>query len=230
MSIYKDLIQSEKPSVFLHEESVSHGQLESTRSLHHRIDNNLTEGNGIVFTGMGSNIGTTYILMNLVRYLSLTLKQMNLRILLIDGNTHTGALNQQLGVENRPGLFNFFQEDFNPEMIHKDVMPGVDFLPAGTAEWNLPDISNPEIKTRAEDLFKKYNYVLVDAPPMFVHSDALILGAVFRHFVLVMEYGKSKLDVVLEARKRLEDNGSILIGGVINRLQHTIPDFIYKRI
>ena len=86
------------------------------------------------------------------------------------------------------------------------------------------------MKAAIDQLFQAYDYVLVDTPPMFTYTDALILGNIFKHFVLVLEYGKSKIDVTLEAKKRIEESGCKVIGGVINRIQHTIPEYIYKRI
>ena len=48
--------------------------------------------------------------------------------------------------------------------------------------------------------------------------------------VLVLESGKTRQQVSLEAKKQLEEAGGTILGVVLNKRKYYIPDWIYRRL
>jgi Mrp family chromosome partitioning ATPase len=48
--------------------------------------------------------------------------------------------------------------------------------------------------------------------------------------ILVLESGKTRRQVALNVKKQLEDAKGKLLGVVLNKRRHYIPDWIYRRL
>ncbi len=75
-----------------------------------------------------------------------------------------------------------------------------------------------------------FDWVLLDGPPALDSPDAAALGAVADGVVLVLQAGRTKRPVMTRAAELLVKSGSRVLGTVLNRRVHEIPDFIYRRI
>jgi Mrp family chromosome partitioning ATPase len=64
-------------------------------------------------------------------------------------------------------------------------------------------------------LKSSFGAILIDTPPLTL-SDARILGPISDGVILVLRAGEVKLDSVLAAEERLAEDGSRLIGTVLN--------------
>ena len=67
-----------------------------------------------------------------------------------------------------------------------------------------------------EELSSKFDYVLVDAPPVGVVIDAAVIAKNCDGAVFVLEYGKRSKREVVDAVQQLEQSGCPVLGCVIN--------------
>jgi len=79
-------------------------------------------------------------------------------------------------------------------------------------------------------MYDNFDYIVMDAPPVLVYAEFRILCTKVDGVVLVLEAGKVRKQVALRAKKELEDAGARILGIVINKRKHYIPEWIYKRL
>jgi Mrp family chromosome partitioning ATPase len=75
-----------------------------------------------------------------------------------------------------------------------------------------------------------FGWVVLDGPPVLEAPDAAALGSVADGAVLVIQVGHTKRPVLTRAAELLSKAGSRMLGTVLNRRIHEIPEFIYRRI
>ncbi len=142
------------------------------------------------------------------------------RVLLVDAAVYSGKLSRLLAPDAEVGLSEVLQK----EASFADVLWGltgknIKFLPLGD-----PSRSGSHYlvsSTGLEEVFSHaalFDLVVVDLPPVTFAADVREVAAVFDGFVLVVEWGKTSLDV-LEAA--LAGNNQIhgkLLGVILNKV------------
>ena len=75
-----------------------------------------------------------------------------------------------------------------------------------------------------------FSYVVVDAPPLSSHPETLLLSRKADGVILVIESEKTRKQSALWAKKQIETAGGKLLGVVLNKRKHRIPNWLYKCI
>ena len=75
-----------------------------------------------------------------------------------------------------------------------------------------------------------FDWIILDGPPVLEAPDSAALAAVADGVVLVIQVGRSKRPVLTRAADLLNKAGSRVLGSVLNRRIHEIPEFLYRRI
>ena len=68
-------------------------------------------------------------------------------------------------------------------------------------------------------LKEKYEFVVIDAPPVIAVTDAAVLAPQVDGAVLVIESGRNDRDIILKAKSLLDRVGVNLIGAVLNNVR-----------
>jgi Mrp family chromosome partitioning ATPase len=84
-----------------------------------------------------------------------------------------------------------------------------------------------QIVTSASNL---YDWIVLDGPPALESPESVEVAAVADGVVLVVHSGIAKKPVVTRAADLLRRGGAHVLGTVLNRRRHEIPEFIYRRI
>lgn len=79
-------------------------------------------------------------------------------------------------------------------------------------------------------IYDKFDYLILDAPPVLMYAEFRILCSKMDGVVLVLESGKARRQVALRAKKEIVEAGGRILGVVINRRKYYIPETIYKRL
>jgi Mrp family chromosome partitioning ATPase len=77
---------------------------------------------------------------------------------------------------------------------------------------------------------KRFDYVILDAPPVPVFSEFRVLCSKVDGIVLVVKSDETRRQVALRAKKEIEAAQGNLIGVVLNKRKYYIPKWIYKRL
>ncbi len=103
------------------------------------------------------------------------------------------------------------------DIIYQTDVEGAYLIPIGDTVANpLPLLDSQDFTDLLATLGKKFDYVLVDAPPIGVVIDAAVVAKNCDGAVFVIEYGKRSRRDVAEAVSQLEQSGCPVIGCVIN--------------
>jgi polysaccharide biosynthesis transport protein len=148
------------------------------------------------------------------------------RTLLIDADLRNPSMTRSLGYTNAPGLLNMVAEksEFD-ELVITDSKFKFDFLPASTQikPSNSSDVlSSPRMKEMLKLARIDYDYILVDLPPILPVVDVKAVAQLFDAFVLVVEWGSTSTDEILNAVGSSSVLSERLLGVVLNKADEAV--------
>jgi capsular exopolysaccharide synthesis family protein len=111
--------------------------------------------------------------------LAIALAATEARTLLIDADLRRGALHQLLKVESGPGLSDLITAQcLLDQVLRPTVMPNLTLLPSGQRIANVADrMASYRIERLFEILARRFDYVILDTPPVLAADDALTVAA-----------------------------------------------------
>ncbi len=143
------------------------------------------------------------------------------RTLLIDADLRNPSLSRRITPQAEYGMLDVITGRTQlSDTVWQDPITGLDFLPV---VLNAPIAHTSEIlaSERMADLISKarerYEYIIVDFPPLAPVVDAKAAAHHVDAFVFVIEWGQTSPDVIFEALGAAEVVHSKLLGVVLNR-------------
>lgn len=166
----------------------------------------------IAFTSSVPGEGKSTTISNL----ALTMAQDGKKVLLIDNDLRKPRQHKVFGLLNK-GLTNIIAMGLTfDEVVNKDVFPNLDVLTSGPIPPNPSEILGSEkMNDILKEVGEKYDYILLDLPPILAVTDAAIVGHMADGIVLVVRSGIT-ITAPEEAKKRLEAGHANILGVVLN--------------
>lgn len=154
---------------------------------------------------------------NLARDLARTLAATNRRVLLVDCDNAVQGVTEALELTGRPGLRELLAGTATSEQVKYDGdVENLQVVPAGAVD---PEFGTFLISRRGQatlkSLFREYDQVVVDAPPVLGSADALTMAAVVDEIILVLRVSKSTRAEISATRRHLETAGGHIVGVVL---------------
>jgi capsular exopolysaccharide synthesis family protein len=183
----------------------------------------------ILFAGTAHGGGTSTTAVNFGAALA---KDLRLKVLLVDVNLRTPSLHDVFKMNHTHGVTDFVVSEGHVTSQLTKVGPGNLYaFPCGGRHSEPVSLFD----SKRFDQFlgmtrERFDYVILDGPPVPGFSECLILCRKVDGVVLVIEAGKTRRQVALRAKKQLEEAGGKLLGVVINRRKYYIPEWVYKRL
>ncbi|MDX6269591.1 MAG: protein-tyrosine kinase [Acidobacteriota bacterium] len=173
----------------------------------------------IVVSSAGVMEGKTVTALNLAWLLAQT---DGVRALLIDGDLRNPCAADYLGIDAPAGLSEVLAgETTLAETIIKLEPSGLHLLPGGTVRDNVAEIlSGPKFSKLLAELRRMFDYIIIDAPPLGIFTDATVLIGRADGALMVVRSGKTRyaaLDRVLEPLPRERLLGIVLNGADDNK-------------
>jgi capsular exopolysaccharide synthesis family protein len=165
----------------------------------------------LVITSALPHDGKSLTLANLALTLSESYAR---RVLLIDADLRQSSLHRLFGVANGAGLSEAIQfPSRTPATL--EISANLTLLPGGQAIANpLAALSSERMRSLLEELAAKFDWVLLDAPPVGLLPDGLILTRMTGACVLVIRAGATPFAAVERAISEL--GRECIIGTVLN--------------
>ena len=167
----------------------------------------------IAFTSSVPGEGKSTTISNI----ALTMAQDGKKVLLIDNDLRKPRQHKIFGLLNK-GLTNIIAMGAPfTEVVNKDVFPNLDVLTSGPIPPNPSEMLGSErMSSILKEVGDKYDYILLDLPPVLAVTDAAIMGNMADGVVLVVRSGLTSPEEANEAKKRLEAGHAHILGVVLN--------------
>lgn len=157
--------------------------------------------------------------------LSIALAQTGVSVALIEADLRIPSIARYMSIEGGAGLTDVLigraeVDDVLQKWGHGELY----VLPSGPIPPNPSELlGSAAMDTLLESLTSRFDYVIVDAPPLIV-TDAAVVSRKTRGVIMVAASGKSKKDAVENAIRTLDTAGGHLLGFVVTMLPTKGPD------
>jgi capsular exopolysaccharide synthesis family protein len=109
--------------------------------------------------------------------------------------------------------------------IHPTSVPNLDLLPVGAQPPNPAELVGSEkMKHLLGGLKERYDFILVDSPPIMAVADGLLLSRMVDSVLFVVRSGVTPKPVAREARSKLARVKARIIGVVLNGTSSSSTD------
>ena len=182
----------------------------------------------IQMTSAGAGEGKTVSSLNLATALA----EAGSRVLLIDVDMRRPTCHHALGVEKTRGLSSFLSGQLElDDVIQTLEAPRIFFLPAGPTPPNPAElVGSQRMRDALELLRERYDFVILDSPPVLPVTDAVLLSREADGVVLVVKGHDTPRELLRRARDQLVQANAHLLGAVVNNVDLGWGDlFFYNR-
>jgi capsular exopolysaccharide synthesis family protein len=170
----------------------------------------------LLFTSSQPGDGKTTTTINT----AISLAQLGKSVLIIDCDLRTPNIHKQVGISQGTGLSTFLSNNAKlNRAIWKSKIPGLSLIPSGPIPHNPAElISTQKMREMLHDLGQRFDYILIDSPPLIHLADSIILSRLVDGVVLVVHGGKTERDAARRTRQELSNAGANIIGVVLNNI------------
>lgn len=170
----------------------------------------------ILFTSFNPGSGKTYLTINTAACLSLKQK----RVLVIDGDLRHGSASAYVGRPSK-GLSDYLgkrENDIDHLIVGNPAYPGLSILPVGTIPPNPTELlAEPRLAELIEQLRSRYDYILIDCPPVEIVADTQIIEKLADRTLFVVRAGLLERDMLPELQRMYEEkrykNMALILNG-----------------
>jgi polysaccharide biosynthesis transport protein len=152
-------------------------------------------------------------------YLAATMAMGNARVLLVDADMRRGRLHEFFAVSRTPGLAEILNGDssFSDAVVHRDL-ENLALLPAGDARRHPGElVLSAEWSRFLSQVRERYDFILVDTPPLLAASDAAALAPKVDGVLFVVRASYTSARMACRALDALHQNHARVLGLVFNR-------------
>lgn len=153
--------------------------------------------------------------------LALEIGKMGKKVLVVDADIRKSAYVSRYQIKERiSGLSQYLSgQRREADIIYRTNFEGVDMIFAGPTAPNPSELLEQESFSQLlGSLREKYDYVLIDTPPIGSLIDAAIAAKQCDGAILVIESGTVSRRTALKAKEQLEMTGCRLLGAVLNKV------------
>lgn len=153
--------------------------------------------------------------------LALALTESGKKVVLVDCDLRKPVLHRYLKAgHNLKGVSNVLsrQVALSDALVEPKGIPNLTFLPAGTTPPNPSELlSQPQMQEMVDTLRGSYDFVILDAPPISMVTDAAVIGRIVDGSLFVVRSKYASTDAVKTALEKLQDAGVKVLGAVLTR-------------
>ena len=181
----------------------------------------------VLFTSTISGEGKTLTAANF----AIMCAQSNLKVLLLDADFRKPAMHQMFGVEREPGLTDLIVNSGDIESHFKEikgrlnvnsqesalVRSNLKVITSGTIPYNPSNfINSKDFRELFETVRSKFDLIVIDSPPIFPVSDAILLSEMSDGVILVYQVGKVAKGMLNRAVEQLKKIKTPILGVILN--------------
>jgi succinoglycan biosynthesis transport protein ExoP len=186
----------------------------------------------LVVTSASPKEGKTTVVCNL----SIALAEVQSGVLLVDADMRRPRLHGVFQIENGPGLSDLLAgheplewERIEP-LLQETGVPGLRMMTSGQSRHKATSLL---YSNRLAELMwilrDKFDTSVFDTPPMVNIADARLMGRLADGVIMIVRSAQTTRDAALMAKQRLVEDGSPLLGVILNAWNANVPGYSYYR-
>lgn len=229
--VFKKRSRQQNPTVTIDTEGIPFAFVESIRTIRHRVEREAQKYNAkvILVTSALQSEGKTTTAANL----AIALANRKNNVLLVDGDLRNPSVLEALGLDPvDKGMVDLLSQECSANDIlmpyknrrHLALLPGGKPIDNPTALWS--STSTEELIRRLRD---NSDYVIIDAPPSAIVSDASLMARYADGCVFVVRQDYAGIDTLREGMEMFSGTGCKLLGCVLNHAEAGGSGYGYGR-
>lgn len=143
------------------------------------------------------------------------------KVILVDADLRNPSLSASLAPDAAAGLVDVVAQRANlDDVVQIDPSTQLAILPAGSTSQLLHTneiLSSKAMQALISDLRSKYDYIVLDLPPLAPVVDARVTSNYVDSYVFVVEWGKTKPDVIQHTLRSAPGIVDKILGVVLNK-------------
>ncbi len=184
----------------------------------------------IAITSSVNSEGKTITSLNLAAALTKDVDCEN--VVLVDCDLRRGNIENTLGIKSNIGLSDYLMKNEDLEhVLVKTKINKLTIIPRGKSVDNPAELlASGRMKVLLGNLKEKFEFVILDTPPVIPVADSGIICAMADSVVMVIRAGKTQRGIVKHAQELLEQSNANLSGFVLTHVEHYIPQYLYRYV
>jgi len=152
----------------------------------------------IIITSSQAQEGKTVTSCNLSYALSLDTEK---KIILLDADFRRPSIHKIFDIPRKPGFTNVLNGELSiDQLIKKPTVNNLYVIPSGSIVTNTAELlSSAKIKEIINYLKSKFDYIIIDSPPVINVTDSSILGSLCDCVLLLVKAGATPKNMIEEA-------------------------------
>ena len=181
-----------------------------------------THAQTLVMLSAGPGEGKSTTLLRLARAMAAAGE----RTLLIDADLRRPAQHRLLNISKIPGLADLLQGKATlDQSTSRNIIPNLDYIPCGNNhDFTLSLFYADRLKEILAGLRPRYDRIVFDAPPIIGVSDASVITSLSDHVLLLIQYRRNPLSMVMRAQQIIASLEKEILGAVLNRVPKNAGD------
>lgn len=150
--------------------------------------------------------------------LSYVLAENGSKVLLIDGDLRIPSIAKKMGIESNPGLTDLLMGREIPMGAFKtEILDNWYIVPSGDLPPNPSELlGSSRMETLLSGLSQKFDYIIIDLPPVNIVSDAMAISKLTAGMVVVIREDYSEKKELEKCFRQLKLSGAKVLGCVMN--------------
>ena len=140
------------------------------------------------------------------------------KVLVVDCDLRKPKLARLLRMNSKVGLSNLIM---NPDLLEKAILPstvkGLDVILSGDIPPNPSELlGSPRMERILKELRERYDYVILDSPPVNMVTDAVVLAPLSDGVLFLVRANYGERGAVIHAVEQMEYAKAKILGFVLN--------------
>lgn len=164
-----------------------------------------------------------------VANLAVVFAQQGKRVLLVDADMRKPTVHYTFRLENHIGLTNVLTKQATlRSAIHGTSIENLSILTSGPIPPNPAELlASAGMKEMMEEMYKEYDIILFDTPPVLAVTDGQILANLCHGSILVVRSGETVVEAAQKSKEMLMSAQGKLLGVVLNQKQQEKGEYFY---